>query len=617
MNYCPYCMNAVNNDDVKCSSCGKDTSAYRADPHMLPAGAMLNNRYLVGSAIGEGGFGITYIGMDTLLEFKVAIKEFYPNGMVNRNNTISNEVHSISTENARILFSKSRDNFLHEARTLAKFTNESGIVSVKDFFEENHTVYIVMEYLEGITLKDYLKQVGTMSSYNTVCLLLPVFRSLKKIHEKNLIHRDISPDNIMLVGEQIKLLDFGAAREFADEKSLSVMLKHGYAPMEQYRRHGTQGTWTDVYAICATMYKCITGEVPPDATDRVFEDDLKMPSELGFDVTAHFEDVLRRGLAIRPEERIQTIDELLESIAEDPEFDMDVDSVLNGSQSNDNTAFGAQGVTAAVVNSRTTASGNEESARLSEYVPRSSLEDDEDPDDVENIEDDAAVPEPAEELEPEPESEPEEETEEQDIIPIPVPVSEADAKENDGYESIGDELTDEPFIPEDYPAEQSDDDDEKKSSKFIIPLVIIVGIVVVLLVVLLLWKGLFGTASNDSSEPETTAQTTTTVPTTTTTATTQTTTAPETTSETESTTKKKKKKTTTEEKTEYYTETQTYYTYTTTTTTADPNLIPEDTDPTDDNEGGEESYSEDEPVTGTDPYVDPTPEDGSWDEWDY
>lgn len=365
MNYCPYCMNEIPADAAQCPVCGRDPSAYASSPHTLSCGAMLNHRYLVGGVLGEGGFGITYIGLDTLLQMRVAIKEFYPSGMVNRNNTVSNDVQSINADAAVELFSKSRENFLHEARTLAKFANEPGIVSVKDFFEENHTVYIVMEYLDGITLKNYLKQVGTISSYNTICLLMPVFRSLKKIHEKNLIHRDISPDNIMLVDEEVKLLDFGAAREFADEKSLSVILKHGYAPMEQYRRHGKQGAWTDIYAICATVYKCITGTIPPDATDRVFDDSLKMPSELGFEASPEFDAFLRHGLAVRAEDRIQSIDQLFAELAQVPDFDIDFSEDAPKTQMS----------VSAEKPKHTSAKRSD--VRLSEYIPRGTYEEDE------------------------------------------------------------------------------------------------------------------------------------------------------------------------------------------------------------------------------------------------
>ncbi|MER2080036.1 MAG: serine/threonine-protein kinase [Ruminococcus sp.] len=371
MRYCPYCMSEMAEGEDRCPACGRAPEEYLSPPHTLRQGAMLNNRYLVGGVLGEGGFGITYIGLDTLLRFRVAIKEFFPNGMVNRNNTVTNEVQSISTESARELFSKSRENFLREARTLAKFTDEPGIVAVRDFFEENHTVYIVMEYLDGITLKSYLKQVGRISPYNTVCLLMPVFRSLQKIHKKGLIHRDISPDNIMLVGEQVKLLDFGAAREFADERSLSVMLKHGYAPMEQYRRHGAQGAWTDVYAICATMYKCITGSVPSDAPDRVFEDDLKMPSQVGVEIDPAFEEVLRRGLAVKPDERIQSIDELLEELDSVPGIDIGDSRGHSGNQEvsrRDDSGRTVSGITQ---------DGGD--IRLSEYVPHRAEPDSEAP----------------------------------------------------------------------------------------------------------------------------------------------------------------------------------------------------------------------------------------------
>ncbi|SDA23087.1 Serine/threonine protein kinase [Ruminococcus sp. YE71] len=366
MNYCPYCMNELKGNESVCGRCGKEPASYTAPPHMLPHEALLNNRYLVGSVIGEGGFGITYIGLDSLLDYRVAIKEFYPNGMVNRNNTVSNDVRSISAESAKDLISKSREHFLGEARMLAKFNNEKGIVEVKDFFEENNTVYIVMEYLDGITLKKYLERVGTISAYNTVCLLMPVFNSLRKVHRKNLIHRDISPDNIMLVDEEVKLLDFGAARQFADEKSLSVMLKHGYAPLEQYRRHGAQGSWTDVYAICATMYKCITGQIPPDAPDRIYEDELKMPSELGIEVPPKFEEVLRHGLAIKADDRIQDIDGLLAELSEVPGFEMlgDAPAAPSGTV----RKVSASAVASDSDSGRTIAQPQDEEMRFSQYI---------------------------------------------------------------------------------------------------------------------------------------------------------------------------------------------------------------------------------------------------------
>ncbi len=312
MKYCCRCMNAMEDNEEICSRCGMEQRVYVAPPHILSVGTVINGRYLIGGIIGEGGFGITYIGLDTLLKYRVAVKEFYPNGMVTRNNTVSTDVHTIKSESSQEFFYKARENFLREAQTLARFNEEPSIVSVKDFFDANNTVYIVMEYLEGITLKQHLYQLGgKMYWREAVSLLMPVLYALRKIHSEGLIHRDISPDNIMIVKGGIKLLDFGAAREYTDEKSLSVMLKHGYAPFEQYTRRGDQGAWTDIYAFCATLYKCITGETPLQATDRIVDDTLKMPMELGIEANRALDDALRRGLAVMVKDRIQNVDELI------------------------------------------------------------------------------------------------------------------------------------------------------------------------------------------------------------------------------------------------------------------------------------------------------------------
>lgn len=310
--YCYYCMSELRGSGAICPECGKAKSDAVPAHHLLP-GTMLNNKFRVGMALGEGGFGITYIGMDTMLDIKVAIKEFYPNGYVNRNNTVSCCVNDSVSKTRKDFFEKGRERFLKEARILAKFSGEPGVVDVRDFFEENNTAYIVMEYLDGVDLKNFLKENGTLTPDETVRLLTPVMASLKKIHKQGLIHRDISPDNIMVMGNSVKLLDFGAARSVSAEanKSLSVMLKPGYAPEEQYRSKGVQGPWTDVYALCATMYKCITGITPDDATQRVFSDDVKYPSALGIEIAEDLEKAIMRGMSIHQSDRYQSVEELI------------------------------------------------------------------------------------------------------------------------------------------------------------------------------------------------------------------------------------------------------------------------------------------------------------------
>lgn len=309
-NFCVYCMNS-SSDDI-CSQCGKSASQYNAAPHHLQPGTILGGKYVVGAVLGEGGFGITYIGRDINLDIKVAIKEYFPSGVVNRNNTSSTEI-TAHVGDAQAFFEKGKNSFLGEARTLAKFSNEPSIVSVRDYFSENNTAYIVMEHLEGVDLKDYLKQHGKMSFEQTVSMLTPIMKALSKIHAQGLIHRDISPANIMILKDgTVKLLDFGAAREVggADEKSLSILLKPGFAPEEQYRTKGHQGPWTDVYALSATMYKMMTGVTPIDAMNRVFSDDLRKIPEINPTVTPEQASVIYKGMAVQQANRYQTIDEL-------------------------------------------------------------------------------------------------------------------------------------------------------------------------------------------------------------------------------------------------------------------------------------------------------------------
>ncbi len=312
MSYCFYCMRQIEDTDRECPFCGESTTVEVPSHHLKP-GTVLSGKFIVGTALGEGGFGITYIGRDTKLDMKVAIKEYYPNGYVNRSNTISPDVTSGTKGDRKEFFDKGRERFLREARILAKFSGDPGIVDVRDFFEENNTAYIVMEYLDGEDLKEYLKRKGTLAPEQAIRMLMPIMKALTKIHAQGLIHRDISPDNIRLVEDGVKLMDFGAARDVSAtaNKSLSVMLKPGYAPEEQYRSKGEQGPWTDVYALCATIYKCITGITPDDSTQRVFSDELKTPSALGVLMDPTLETALMKGLSVLQKDRYQSIAELI------------------------------------------------------------------------------------------------------------------------------------------------------------------------------------------------------------------------------------------------------------------------------------------------------------------
>lgn len=276
----------------------------------------LIGRYVIQEVLGQGGFGITYLGIDKLYGNKVAIKEYYPQEIAMRKAQYEDVVTVTSIEEKNN-YDKGKKRFLDEAQVMARFNKNEGIVKILDFFEANNTAYIVMEYLEGITLKQYLGKYGVIQFRNLIEMMLPLLEALIEIHSQGLIHRDISPDNIMVQHNgKLKLMDFGAARDYTESgnKSLTVILKPGYAPPEQYQTHGVQGPWTDIYALCATIYKCLTGITPPDAIARVMDDKFKEPDQLDGKLSPDIKKILWKGMNIFPEERYQDIGEFGEDV---------------------------------------------------------------------------------------------------------------------------------------------------------------------------------------------------------------------------------------------------------------------------------------------------------------
>lgn len=326
---CRGCMRLLPEGEERCLVCGYDRQREaERENKCLPSDTILNGRYLIGSVLGEGGFGITYIAFDLVREETVAIKEYFPVGLAARDTRTSGEEVLVLPGEAGMHFRSGLRRFRQEGENLSRFQSLPGIVTIRDFFSENGTAYLVMDFIEGRSLKQYMQwyrqdRGGEPMEYTVALALMePVMRSLARIHREGIIHRDVSPDNILVDEEgRVTLIDFGSARTEAvgqDYRSVTVMVKHGYAPEEQYRTHGNQGPWTDVYALSATLYHMISGRRPMEAVERLYRDELIPLKELALPlpVPEKISDVIGKGLAVRAEKRYQGMEEMYQALEE-------------------------------------------------------------------------------------------------------------------------------------------------------------------------------------------------------------------------------------------------------------------------------------------------------------
>ena len=331
---CMGCMEEFEDQFDICPYCGyvKGTPAREAY-HIIP-GTVLHERYIIGKVLGFGGFGITYLGYDRLLNMKVAIKEYMPSEFSTRMPTQT--VVTVYSGEKEEQFQAGLKNIIEEAKRLAKFQNEPDIVHVFDCFQENNTAYIIMEYLEGETLKERLQKAGKLPLEEAMPIVLTVLMALQKVHKEGIIHRDVAPDNIYLLNDGgVKLCDFGASRYATTKysKSLSVIIKPGYAPEEQYRSRGDQGPWTDVYALAATFYKMLTGVTPEDAMERKAKDNVKRPSKMGVQIPKNIETAIMNAMNVKIADRTQSAmefeQELLAAEVKEREVTKDKDPGLS------------------------------------------------------------------------------------------------------------------------------------------------------------------------------------------------------------------------------------------------------------------------------------------------
>lgn len=318
MNLGKICMRCMEDKGTtrKCPYCGhKEGSPVESLLH-LPPGTVLHDKYLLGRALGQGGFGITYIAMDTNLGIKLAVKEYLPQELATRisgHSMVSAYKTSLADQ-----FNYGLEKFLEEARTLARFIAHPNVIEVRDYFEANGTAYLVMSYVEGVTLQEHLRSSGGKITVDEALNIFnPVLDALQEIHSKGILHRDISPDNLLVDRKgRVILIDFGSARQAMGErsKSLSVIMKAGYSPVEQYQSKGKQGPWTDIYAVAASFYRCITGTMPPESIERITEDLMAPPSQLGVVIEAGTEEALLKALAVKSVHRFREVKEFQEQL---------------------------------------------------------------------------------------------------------------------------------------------------------------------------------------------------------------------------------------------------------------------------------------------------------------
>lgn len=310
MNYCMGCMRRIEPGESVCPVCGWKHGVSTSQEYALPPTATLHDgKYLVGRVLGQGGFGITYIGVDLSLNLKVAIKEYYPQTMVSRSHRTSSLVwHGPEGSKQR-----GRESFIKEARNMAKINYLPNVVQVREVFYQNETAYIIMNYVEGETLHKRILSKGTLNEEEALQLFTPVMDALAKAHKMGLIHRDISPDNIMIDNDgMIWIMDMGAAKEMdvnqqtpGVSNSTSLVVRRGFSPFEQFTDTGSIGPWTDVYALSATVFFALTGNTPPDALSRIEKKEIVIPSN----ISPAMQQVLQKGLAFFPADRYHSMEE--------------------------------------------------------------------------------------------------------------------------------------------------------------------------------------------------------------------------------------------------------------------------------------------------------------------
>lgn len=318
MKLCMGCMNQMEDHLSVCPHCGFNEHTLRQESYYLDPGTVVGGKYIVGRVLNYGGHTVSYLGMDAEKNRKVIVKEYLPSDFSTRSE--GEKDVTIYSGDGQVQFEQGLTNFLNEMNHIQSLKEAPGIAKVYDCLAENETGYVVSEYVEGKTLKEILETGKKYNVEETVKFIKKILTGLSKVHKEDVVHCDISPETIMVTASgDIKLMDFGSTRYVttANSKSLSIILKRGYAPEEQYRSKGKRGPWTDVYAVGAVMYRMITGKVPQESVERTLADELKEPSKMGVSIPKNIENALMNALNVYQNDRTQTADVFLKELSSD------------------------------------------------------------------------------------------------------------------------------------------------------------------------------------------------------------------------------------------------------------------------------------------------------------
>lgn len=305
---CENCFEEV--ESSHCPNCGYDPSDSVCSPTLLQPGSVLSEKYAVGGVIGVGGFGVTYLAYDKTAERKAAVKEYFPRDIAHR----AAYDPAVIKDDPEV-FDEGAEKLCREAQIVSDFKENPNIVKIYDIFRANNTVYLAMEFLRGKTIKEYICDCGVLDAPGAVYVANCILNALSAMHGAHVLHRDISPDNMILCGTgDVKLIDFGAARRVVEEhtQNFSTIVKYGFAPPEQYRKKTEQGAWSDLYSLGSTIYYALTGDIPADPMSRFDNDDTF--SENNFGIEEDLWNIITKATRLNAEERYQSAEEMLEAL---------------------------------------------------------------------------------------------------------------------------------------------------------------------------------------------------------------------------------------------------------------------------------------------------------------